>query len=327
MFVNKDNLCKFFLAGHVHVSKKDYGFFNNINNSLQTRNTITSNQAKLFDKLILKYQRQLTRLGYAAKNLQDLSWEGIVVQSKDEFLDAYISIVDDQICIRSPFKTAFVQQIRKNNHFEWDKVERLYKAKFSTHVLKFAVSLASKHYERVNYCPELSQMLAKLAVYDSCKYWKPTLVKRNNSFYIYCINENLYKAIEKIELNGDVKTLFELSQYGIFIDESVTEGDKLLELAGTFDATIDLDYFDSLCRILNLLEVDRVFTSRDIVYNKEVSNEIKLMLLQHGISCNTVSSTSHEKGILIRNGNSTDYYNSRIQKVITLTNSRPIKIR
>lgn len=317
------------LSGYVHLSKKDYGFFSNINHTCQENKPITSNQSKLFDKLLVKYKRQLTKLNHNVDELKKLEWKVGVVESKPEFLYAKIS-TNSFIKIKAPFNSQFVQKFRnaENNRFIWIKDKKCYAAPFTTYNLKLAATYVNKYYKEVVYCDNTTKILEELKVYDNAKYWHPTLVNINNNFYILGINENLYGAIKDIELNDDPKTLFELSKYGITIDHSITKGNSLLELAGKYNATVDLEYFDSLCKTLNLLEVDHVFTSRDIVYNKEVSNEIKLMLLQHGISCTPVSSTAHEKGILIKNSNSTtDYNTKRIEKVINLINSRPIKIR
>ena len=59
MMQKKEHLLHYMMKGHVHLSKKDYGFFNNLSYIIREKNQVTSNQNKLFDKLILKYQRQL----------------------------------------------------------------------------------------------------------------------------------------------------------------------------------------------------------------------------------------------------------------------------
>ena len=63
ILTSKEMLTHYLLKGYVHLSKKDYGFFNNISYITNGKKSITSNQDKLFNKLILKYQRQLKKLG------------------------------------------------------------------------------------------------------------------------------------------------------------------------------------------------------------------------------------------------------------------------
>lgn len=329
MFSSKEQLLYYLIFGHVHLSKKDYGFFNNITNSCKENRPITSNQNKLFDKLLLKYKRQLTKLNHNIEILQRLEWKVGIVESKPEFLYAKIS-TNNFIKIKAPFNSQFIQKFRniENNRFIWIKDKKCYAAPFTTYNLKLAVTYVNKYYKEVVYCDNTTKILEELKVYDNAKYWHPTLIKNNNNFYIYGINENLYEATKNIELNDDPKTLFELSKYGITIDSSVTNGDNILELAGKYDVTIDLEYLDTFCSLLKKLQVEHVFTVRDIVYNKEISNEIKLMMLQHGISCSPITSSDRDVGVLIKGNNSYIAYNpKRIDKMITLTNSRPIKVR
>jgi len=68
----REHLLHYMMKGHVHLSKKDYGFFNNLTYIIKDKNQVTSNQNKLFDKLILKYQRQLRKLGHNIEKLNQL---------------------------------------------------------------------------------------------------------------------------------------------------------------------------------------------------------------------------------------------------------------
>lgn len=328
MIYNKDQLTNYMVQGHVHLSKKDYGFFNNIKYQIQQNKPITSNQNKLFDKLLLKYKRQLQKLGFDSFELQKLSWKHSVVETEQQYLNAKISIVGDNIVVQSPFNTQFISNFRKKagNIFIWDKKDRAYIGEYSTYSLKIAIEYVNKFYDNVKYCVQIENLLDQIQPYSNCKYWKPTLIKLNDNFYIIAANPIVMDAISNINLSDDPKILYILSQYGIHIDESVTNGNKILEIAGTYDTIIDLEYFDSFCKILNLLEVDHVFTARDVVYNKNISNEIKIKLLDHGITCSSINVTNNATGILIKNTNVINYNTKKIQKVITLTNSRPIKV-
>lgn len=328
MLYTKDQLTNYMIQGHVHLSKKDYGFFNNIRYQIQQSKPITSNQNKLFDKLLLKYKRQLQKLGYNSFELQGLNWNHSVVQTEPQYLQAKISIINNNIIIQSPFNTQFISNFRKKagDVFTWDKKDRAYIGEYNTYSLKIAIECVNKFYDNIKYCVQIENLLDQIQPYTNCKYWGPTLIKLNDNFYIVAANSIIMDAISNINLSDDPKILYILSQYGIHIDESVTNGNKILEIAGTYDTIIDLEYFDSFCKILNLLEVDHVFTARDVVYNKNISNEIKIKLLDHGITCSSINVTNNATGILIKNTNVINLNTKKIQKVITLTNSRPIKV-
>lgn len=329
MFEHKENVTSYMLNGYVHLSKKDYGFYSNICNFVKENKPITSNQNKLFNKLLVKYKRQLTKLGHDIQKLQNLDWKVGVVESNQEFLDAKIFIDDDHINLKAPFNTQFISKFRdaELNQFIWNKTSKSYTAPISTYNLKLAVSFVTKYYKTVVYCPNTIKILEKINEFNGVAHWLPTLVKIKNNFYISCINESLYLATKDIPINDDPKTLFLLSQYGISIDKSVTNCDQVLELAGKYEVTIDLEYMDILCQILKSLEVSHVFTSRDIVYNKQMRSEILLLMSKYGITCSPVGSTDHEHGVLLKNSSSKYEYNKNFLKVITVTNSRPIKVK
>jgi len=327
MFKNKEQLTKYMIEGHVHLSKKDYGFFNNLIFLEHRKQTITTNQLSLFNKLINKYQRQLTKLGHDASALIDLTWEIGVVESKQEFLDAYLSIINDTIIIKSPFNNQFIQNFRRveTNQFVWSSTEKNYKAPFSTFSLKLAHLYLNKFYKSVKYCETVQKYIDYIQSYAEVKYWTPTLVKTNNNFYIAGLNHAIYEHIKDIQLSDDIKTLFQLSQYGIKIDESITGDDALLNFAGNYIVTYDLDNFRDLVAKLVLLDVDHVFIpgTKFNIYNKNITNEIKLILLEHNITCSPTNELSSKKGVLIRN-NIRFEDNRNFTKIIQLTNSRPV---
>lgn len=324
---SKNQLLSEFVKGYVHVSKKDYSFFSNLSKIIVDENRITSNQARLFDKLILKYQRQLKKQGCDAEVLLKLDWLNDVVETKLEFTQAKIFYNNNSIHIKAPFNTQFVQNFRRVilNPFVWDSNNKWYVADFSTYNLKLAVNYVKTYYPQYVYCDVIQNMLDKVDTYKS-KYWNPTLVRLHDRFYIICINQSLYDKISHIELNDDPATLFELSNYGITIDESVTKSEQLLLFASTYSLTYDLEDLDNLVDMLSLLKVDRVFTAKQLLYTKEVSNEIKTKLLARGIACMPNKSESDE-GILLLTSTVHSASMKRPSKIIQIKNSRPIHIK
>jgi len=332
MFVKREHLLDYMLKGHLHLSKKDYGFFNNLRYIIQDKQKVTSNQNKLFEKLIVKYQRQLKKLGHEISVLQELSWHVDLVPTQQEYLTASISLENDTIVFRSPFNTKFIQEFRKvcDNPYIWVKDTRYYKADYSTYALKVLVDIVHKHYELVSYCDSLNELLDINKQYENTN-WEPTLKKVNGNYIIAGINRSLYDATIDIELNNKPKTLQKLSTYGIKIDTSVSEGDELKEFAGNFEHTINIDDLDKLSEWLMQLGLDKVVTSRVVVYNKEVNTEIRNKFAERNIRILSNTDPDESDIVLIRTTTMNTFfrgYDSRsIVKYINLVNTRPIQVR
>lgn len=329
--LDKVSLLSYMVQGHVHLSRKDYGFFHNVKTIIQDKNPITSNQAKLFDKLIQKYQRQLEKLGYKYETLSNLPWKCEIVDTRPEFLEAKVYLYKDKILVKSPFNTNFIKEFRKVTQgvFDWDKQKRLYQGNYSTYNLKVVLDCVSKHYDTVSYCKEINLVLSEMESYKNCKFWTPTLVKCNDRYIVAAMNENLNTVLEGLNFDNDPKTLFQLSQYGVKIDDSVLT-DDLSRFASEFFTSIDLDKLDTYASYLKKMYVDSVVLTRDLLYTKEISKEIKSIFSKHNIE--TLSLTEH-------NGDDTvlvnyrlrishdDSYKYKASKIVSITNSRPVVVK
>lgn len=327
-FQHKEKLNDYLISGYLHLSKKDYAFFNNLKYQIVKNNFITSNQNTLFNKLLLKYRRQLQKLGHDIEVLTILNWNCEVKLSKQEFLDAKVSILDNRIYFKAPFNSKFIKDFKKSdlNTFKWCTASKYYESPFSTVAYKLITTMANKHYENVKFCTESEKLNKIIDEYASVKYWNPTLIKRNNNFYIVGINEVLYNATSHIPLSDLPNTLFELSQYGINIEDGILAHSNLNKFAGTFNVTFDLINLKEFISFISTLKVKHVFTSKEVLYNKTISNEIKLALLEVGITLCPIHSDNKSKGILIKTSTASVEIDSRIQKVVNLTNARPILI-
>ena len=329
MFENRIQLNSWLISGRIHLSKKDYGFFNNLAHQIHDRKPITSNQSKLFDKLLAKYQRQLSKSGYSVEKLTSLKWDHEVIDTRQEFLDARISLVDGYLEIKSPFNTSFVQNFRKvpNNTFTWEKTKRVYRSNFYSFSLKMAIDNVTKYYDSMKLCPELEEILSSTEPLQNHTYWEPTLVKVHNHFYIYGINNSLYEATKDIVLNDDPRTLFLLSQYGIKIHESITNNNKLLTFASSYHTTIDLDDLENLVDYLKNLDVNEVLVGRDLVHNKKIIHELLDKFKQNGINPITSLVDAKQRIVSLHNHRVDSFLDKRnIAKTIVLTNSRPIEV-
>jgi hypothetical protein len=136
-------------------------------------------------------------------------------------------------------------------------------------------------------------------------------------------------SIKHIELNDDPKTFYLLSQYGVTIHEDLLT-DKYKKFSAESITQIDTKDLQSLSDYLHQLNIECVFTSRDIVYNKELSNELKLSLLNKGIICKPAKELDHTNNSVLLKTNSSWTTISNIKKydkIIHLTNSRPVNVK
>lgn len=331
MIYNKDQLTDYMVQGHVHLSKKDYGFFNNIKYQIQQNKPITSNQNKLFDKLLLKYKRQLQKLGFDSLELQNYNWKHSIVETESQYLEAKISILDNKILIQSPFNTQFISQFRKkaNSIFVWSKKDKAYIGEYNTYSLKIAIEYVNKFYDKVKYCSQTENLLDQIEPYKDCKYWHPTLIKVQNNFYIVATTSIIMDVINDITLSDDPKLIHMLSRYGIKIDDSVLT-DDLSRFASDFFTTFDLDKLDVLAGYLTKLDIITVVLARDIVYNKQISNEIRYAMEANNIICTSSLDAIKGKAAMLHYNRLIDndeMSKGSISKFITLVNSRPIPIK
>jgi hypothetical protein len=331
MLTHKEQLVTYMMAGHVHLSKKDYGFFNNLKYLLQDKRPVTSNQDKLFNKLLQKYQRQLTKLGHDINVLEKLDYKQPIVETSQEYLIAKISIENDEITIKSPFNNKFIQYLRNldNNQFIWSKQEKVYKAEFSTHNLKTAYFSVNKYYDNVRLCPKIQNLIDEIKQYEQMMYWSPTLVKSFNNYYIFGLNQSLYEAIKDIPLNNDPKTLFKLSQYGIKIHPSITKDDSFLRFASEYNTTIDLEQLNDLANWVKELEFDMIYLGSQMLYNKQISTEVKERLKDIHFSRKVEDLDMFTNIVYIHFNRGTNLgkrFHKNIKKMIILSNSRPVQV-
>lgn len=333
MFKNKDQILNFMISGQIHLGKKDYGFFNNLCFMIKDKRPITTNQTKLFDKLLLKYRKQIKNSGHDVNHLLTLFWLAPVVETSNEYTDPKLYLDNDILKLRCPFNTKFVTAFRKvkYNPFVWSKEHKCYEANFSTYGLKVAYKYVNEYYQNVKYCDTIKKLLDNVLPSENL-IWNPTLKLSNGNYYICNANDNLLEAIKDIDMNLDPNTLFELSQYGITVDPKLISNNEILKFASNFYTTVDLDDMDKVLSWCKELGIKDVYFNREVVYNKVVSSELQKKLKEQDIALHTEMRDLNKEIFMfyINRNNESIFYTkqkAKIKKFVAITNSRPILIK
>jgi len=329
----KDQLVKYLTKGYVHVSKTDFQFFYNLI-KISEEGRVTTGQDSLLLKLVEKYRRQLEKEGHNIEILKNLPWSNPLLVTTDNFKTAYISTEKNKIIFKSPFSKKFINELRNknvDNTFLWNKQQKVYISDMSTLALKTIVDVASKVFPTIIFSEDLDNVLQNLKTYENL-LWEPTLFKINNYFYITACNESLFHVTKDIKLNDNPNTLFELTKYGIKIDQSVIT-DKLKKFASTYYYETDNEHLDEVILFLKALSITTVgIVNR--THRTHVSNVYKN--LRQKLSSNNItivdSDNLHENpgNVLISfraNNYNQSFILGKAVKIIVIKNNTPIEIK
>lgn len=335
--LKKEHLLHYMMKGEIHLSKKDYSFFNNLNYIIKEKNQVTSNQNRLFDKLIIKYQRQLRKLGHEVEKLQELKWQTELVETSEEYTIPKIYLDDNYIYVRVPFNNNFIQKFTAmyDNTFEWQREERLYRSKFYTHSLRSAIDLSTKYFDKVDYCDKIKELIEPLKVYEGVST-VPTLEKIDGKFQITNLNKHLAAAIKDIELNDDPKTLYRLSMYGVSISKDITNNDPFLLFASEYITEIDLDVIIQNPQYLSNLGITDVFYPL-WNSNNRIDKEIREFCKDNNIKVHHTADSfettefmvyfKRYSGVSSKDITRSTMFNKKIDKCIQIVNSRPVDVK
>jgi hypothetical protein len=329
---NKEQLLYFFLQGKISLSQYDYKFMANLQTMIQNNSRVTSNQADLFDKLISKYKKQLSKNGFVKEELKALTWKTLVVESTPEYTGATVSLYDNDLVIKVPFNKQFISAFRmiNNNSFEWSKEFKYYTSPFSTNALKIAHTVLPNFFNTIRYSDELSSVIDEL---DKLKdfVWNPTLTNINGRPFVIASNSTLGELINNMDIKLDPKSLFKISQMHISIDPSLYENDKKLEFAAKQVYETDIVDLEKTIEWMKNLGCQHVVIGRGL-RNILGNDTVTPMIEKYGMkSLGPMSFGKLPEGttMLIQHTSSIDTRNSfsgKISKTIVLKDSRPIEV-
>ena len=335
----REHLVYFMQCGMMRLSKYDLKFVQNIQILTTQHKPLTVNQVKLFEKLVEKYKRQLNKHGVMDDKIKSLVWNCKIIPSEPAYTHAHIFIEDEKIYLKSPFNKNFIKALRDNkqNTFEWNKANRRYETTYSTSALKVAVDTTHQYYSDINYCPIITQLLNTICQYNDKEIWKPTLVYKNEKYYIVAINQSLYDATKDIELGNDYHTLDLLSRYGVDIHESVTNNNPELLFASSFYIEKTIDDLDDIITWIKKLGCDVTYFTGTGALTTTLKAELKEKLKKEKIQCMQGRELVAEEPIICNYAvmfelgsyslTHTVIHNRHIKKIIKLKNSTPIDIK
>lgn len=334
-----------FLLTYISMGTYDKKFVNNIHNS---NRPLTTNQSELLEKIIVRYNKQFIKQGLSVHDLVKLPWKTEPVLSITEFTEAHISIVEDKIQLRSPYKKSFITEL-KNFHFpiQWDRNNRYWSIDFFESSLRQIIEITERHYSNIHYCEHITKIIDTLIPYEDIKYWDPTLVYHNNRYYIMAVNEHLYKAIEPLVQDINVQSMSRLISYGVNIEESAIN--KILETSVVPDPKIMRDLIESddiqvdKTELINLIDTllflgcDMLLLTGTTSYDskKKITNLIKEKLNDSNVVVHWVGSKNNKTNSidktciyvsLINFGLRTMYRGIGIDKAINVADKTPIDL-
>lgn len=335
-----------YMVKYISLGTYDRRFLDSlVSMNLVSNKPVTSNQAELLNTITKRYHRQLAKQELDSKEMIELKWTLAPIASLPQFTQAFISIEDDVITLRSPYKKEFVSSLRSLDLMDWNKEERTWTAPATESILRDVINLTENNYPDVNYCPIVANIIDELAEYETIKYWNPTLTRINGNLYIVACNANLMKALENVPIDLSFSCLAKLTQMGIDVSQdliaeiydSMEDGDRAIkEITFALDPTPFIDEFNYSVIIdrLKMIQADMVVLVGWYVTNKSHVMELGNLLKANGIphvmikrsEDMTIDPRDYNMPVKLELGIST-VSSKHMAKNIRLVNSNPVEYK
>lgn len=342
----------YYLLHNISLGTYDNRFLNNLQSmQITNKKPVTTNQADLLDKITLRYAKQLRRKEIDAVEMTNLAWTVPTVTSLPEYTSAFVSVKDDIIEIKSPYKKEFVNEIKDYGMgIVWDRETKTWSGPFCEEVLRKIIHCVDKHYNAIYYCDQIKDIINNLVDYESARYWDPTLVKVNENVFIAGINEALSDAISSITINNELSNIARLVCHGIKVSNELEielidklgnteEAHNLVEFAISLSPIIDYEKMSTLVYMLELIKCDYVCITESFgSSNKGVSKLIEFLkdkniehrYIQKRTNTDLLNPdhlSKYELPVIIHAGLWGAPINLKASKTILLSSSKPIDIK
>ena len=273
-----------YLLHNLQLGTYDKRFLTNIHGQIYyEKKPLTTNQAALLHKIVMRYQRQIAKREMNSHDLIKLPWNLQPTESLLQYTQAYVSIDDDGIIVvHSPYKTAFVKEIRNADIAVWHKETKEWSIPYCEENLKRVVDIVVKHYDNVVLCDTTSNILETAHTYPENCYWNPTLVNCNGNLMIVASNEYLNNAIT--ELNNDLATIVKIMSYGVELGDNVIDPNhEYYNLIKHQECQIDISDIDRAISFLKEIKCEKIFVGDIFLGGQNLYSEFMAKLTQSEI--------------------------------------------
>jgi len=327
----------YYLLSNISLGTYDKRFLSNIQTfNVVNKKPVTTNQHDLLNKVVLRYKRQLAKFGLDSTDIVELPWTIEPIESLPQYTEAHISIEDDRVVLRSPFKQEFVKEFRDYLHSTWNREERIWTCPLSEEILRHVISITMKHYDHVNLDETIKTIIDELSQYEDVKYWEPTLVESNGKLYIAATNSSLEQSIFDIELNTDPSTIARLAHYGVKIAIDL-EKHNIPSFA--IDRIVQIDYnAKDIINVIKTIDSDYVLMTEWFGIQKDFTQEVISELNNNNIEHKLLERRAEPDSLNLRNYKlpvilsswsfvTNNALHSTAAKTIHLVNNNPIAIK
>lgn len=212
-------------AVYVRFNRYDLKFINGIlRQRIYRGQAITTGQAELLDKLIVKYRKQLSDQLVNATDILALPWDLPPVPKTPDNDKYQLQIDNDTLICKFPFNETLVQkvqQLRNKNGIKahWNRNQLQWELPMTLPNFKGWYDLTVESGFLFEYCAHIQQLLDTINSYGDASHWQCRLVRLPSGYcVINNISETLLEHLPEFTYNLDEKTVDQLTELGIFVD-------------------------------------------------------------------------------------------------------------
>ena len=264
----------------INLARYDVNIVASMSGNTQTGNALTDRQAEIACKIILKYRKQLATRSIDVTPVETPAFR-IPLRTIDR--RKLMTLVDDEICLKFPFETKLIDQVRdmtkdSQGHWRWSNATKEWRLGLTETNLIAAVGLGRINQFEID--PELIELEQKILELEAIPY-EIKLVRNNDQINITNLPQSLGNYIET-ELGGlNNNNVIRLIDNASILGYSV---DRVLEYTVTKDHPP---------RVFNLMlgkehrfapgtEDSTLFT--DIIYYAELTNRWPIYVYEPDMS-------------------------------------------
>ena len=184
----------------INLARYDVNIIASMSGNTQTGTALTDRQAEIACKIILKYRKQLATRSIDVTPVETPAFR-IPLRTIDR--RKLVTLVDDEICLKFPFETKLIDQVRdmtkdSQGHWRWSNSSKEWRLGLTETNLVAALGIGRIHQFEID--PELLLLEQKILDLEAIPY-EIKLVRNNDQISITNLPQSLGNYIET-ELGG-----------------------------------------------------------------------------------------------------------------------------